>query len=137
MRTLLILFICIPLCTIAQSPDKDIIGTWQGFEGETEAIFVFNANGDAFMGNGKQLVGGKEHYIQGKKVSITFTKDTSKKPMHLDLIIAYAESKEQMIIPMIFEFIDKNTIKILGGEEQHIRPTYFNSDAIVFKRMTE
>ena len=136
MKALFLLFLCIPFLMTAQAPSKDIVGKWQGSSGLLEAVFIFKADGYAFMGDGKKLVGGKEHYIQGKRVTVTYTINTSKKPMHLDLVIANDKDAQKMIVPMIFEFVDKNNLKILGGDQQ-IRPTAFNSDAIIFKRVED
>ncbi|MCB0471985.1 MAG: hypothetical protein KDC56_02880 [Flavobacteriaceae bacterium] len=131
-----LLLFCIPLITNAQSVENDIIGKWKAFEqGGNEITFIFDKAGFAFMGYEDMLVGGESYETEaGDRMRMTYTLDTKQSPMFLDLVMESLTDDRKLIMPMIFELVDKDHLKLLG-ETENTRPKEFTEEALIFERV--
>ena len=137
MKKIVALFLfCIPLITNAQSVENDIVGKWKGIEpGGNEIFFIFDNEGYAFIGYDGMMLGGKSFETEvGEKVRMTYSLNTKVLPMHLDLLMESLTENRKMTMPMIFELVDKDHLKLLGDSESS-RPKEFNDETLVLERV--
>lgn len=134
-RFVALLLFCISLITNAQSVENDIIGKWKATNPDgVNAYFIFDKDGFAYMGDDTMMIGGKEFEMDGEKVNLTYSMNKTVSPMHLDLLVTSLLSNEMMNFPMIFEFVDKDHLRLFGNDENK-RPTAFTDRALVFERV--
>ena len=65
---------------------------------------------------------------------MTYTLDTKQSPMFLDLVMESLTDDRKLIMPMIFELVDKDHLKLLG-EAENTRPKEFTEEALIFERV--
>jgi hypothetical protein len=100
----------------ADPPVRSVVGKWRGSSEGEVLEFILEADGRADVtGNGSSF----RKELMPIRGDIIYTADLSTNPMHLDVVAIDAAGKEIRRMKMIFEFINKNTIKLR---------TLFNND---------
>jgi hypothetical protein len=126
---------CMPLNHVAISSAPSLVGTWEGISKGDVGGFVFGLDGKAdIIKNGDSI---RKQTIKDR-VSLFYSIDMSKDPMHLDIFGIDTSGKERSRLKMIFQYIDKDSIRVrigFGGD----RPDKFVSDSdkntIILKRV--
>jgi hypothetical protein len=120
--------------TLSSAPS--LAGTWEGISEGDVGGFVFGLDGKAdFIKNGESI---RKQVIKDRG-DLLYSIDTSKNPMHLDIISVDTSGKELgRRLKMIFQYIDENTIRVRMDFSGN-RPDKFISDSdkntIILKRV--
>jgi hypothetical protein len=142
MKIAALFFLLLTLCygcmsvnhgTLSSAPS--LTGTWEGISKGEVGGLVFGLDGKAdIIKNGDS---NRKQAIKGRG-SLLYSIDASKDPMHLDVFGIDTSGKEQSRLKMIFQYIDKDSIRVrigFGGN----RPDKFISDSdkdtIILKRV--
>lgn len=112
----------------------NLVGKWQGLSKGDLGAFVFMPDGKVdVIKNGKSL----RDDLQNGEDSL-YVVDTSKNPMHLDIIILNSSGKERGRLKAIFEYISSKSIRVRLSFDG-IRPDNFlnstEEDTIVLDKV--
>lgn len=131
-RLIVFLLFC-SQAAFAQQPAKEIVGTWEGVDGNDTLTFVFETEGYFTMMKSKQSFGGRSMNVKGKNMSLTYALDETQSPMHLDLILTDLETGVQNPDRMLalVSFIDDNSLKMIIGRT---RPDDIDKGFIIHRK---
>jgi uncharacterized protein (TIGR03067 family) len=105
------------------STEAELVGEWQGNYQGDEIIMEFSKDGQFKM------------IVDPDEASGTYTLDTTKDPIWIDLTIEYGEGfEENETILTILEFIDEDTLRLQNNFAGEPRPESFTEDTLTMTR---
>jgi len=117
---LLLIILVSVACT---STEGQLVGEWRGDYQGDEIIMEFSKDGQFNM------------YVDPDEAGGTYTLDTNKEPIWIDLTIDYGEGfEENETILTILEFIDKDTLRLQNNFAGEPRPESFTEDTLTMIR---
>ena len=139
MKKYLLTFIILSLVFLGQTQNDEIIGTWEGNDGDDLAQMTFDKDGYVFFTIDDETIGGPSYDLNGSEASLTYTLDLNKFPHWIDILITLNDDNTVYDVMLgILEFSDDyKEMKIcLDFGEGEGRPTSFIPDdtLIMFRR---
>lgn len=128
----IILIISVLFYSLSVSSQKyeidDLYGAWSDTSSTSGGGgFIFQSDSSWFLIMNGNITGGKNWKDGEKRFSNFYTSDFNSIPMSIDLIIKDLEKGNIKTLPGIFEFLEKEVIKIRIGFDG-IRPRDFNKE---------
>ncbi|TDE44509.1 hypothetical protein E0I26_09095 [Flavobacterium rhamnosiphilum] len=123
MKRILLLLICFTVLSFSYKniEEYNFIGKWKGTDKGKTGYIIFEKDGTASIKIGDNILGGKDYYINGKKATITYSIDTTTKPINIDFIMHSEGYEETEKLSFIAEIIDDNSFKIETVKENSPR----------------
>lgn len=121
----LVLFaLILPFGTQAETPQEKLIGAWGGIDTRgVEGGFVFQKDGGMQMIVSGEIVNADESLME-----VTWSLDSSKKPMHLDMNYLDARTRELVEgVPSIVRFMASDKIQVRIPQQSGVRPAAFTA----------
>ncbi|HEX9152000.1 MAG TPA: hypothetical protein VF842_07945 [Flavobacterium sp.] len=138
MKRILLLLICF---TVLSFSDKNIeeynfIGKWTGIDKGTTGCIIFEKDGTASIKIGDNVLGGNDYYVNGKKTTITYSIDTTVKPINIDFIMNSEGHEKNGKLSFIAEIIDANSFKFEIVKENKPR-NFSENNSMILTRIQE
>ena len=116
MKRILLLLICFTALSFTHKniEEYNFIGKWEGIDKGITGCIIFEKDGTASIKIGDDILGGKDYYINGKKATITYSIDTTTKPIHIDFIMHSEGYEIPGKLSFIAEIIDNNSFKFIS-----------------------
>ncbi len=137
MKKYVVFLLIIPILAFSlKSNEIDIVGKWTGEDKGEIGTLIFDSEGYVELEIKGKKMGGKSFDFKGTEAKITYTLDTSKKPIEIDLVLRDMSNKVIRSIFLIAEFKDKNTMKLAPPIGYEKRATEFNdTNSIILNRV--
>lgn len=122
--------------SLIQSTNNEHIGRWEGRDKGEVGFLIFDTKGYATIQAMGKTMGGEEFLIGNNAAYMTFEIDYETTPYTVDFIIQQiSDDAELARLKGIFEYLDKNTLKLALGFDGS-RPSEFGEDTdVVFERV--
>ena len=128
----LLTFLCLPQ---SQGLNDQHLGRWEGRNKGKIGFLILDEEGYATIQANGRTIGGGEFLAGNKAAYMTFEINYDTEPHEIDFVIQdIGDDSEIGRLAGIFEYLDKNTIRLALGFDG-IRPEAFSGDKdIVFER---
>lgn len=106
----------------------DIVGRWKVEDNGALGFMTFDSEGYASMEFEGKKMGGKNFLYEGKKAKMTYSLNTEKNPVKIDVIVTSENNEILRTMYGIIVFKDENNMKLAASFDSPERPTEFNDD---------
>ncbi|SHH30797.1 hypothetical protein [Winogradskyella jejuensis] len=137
--TTILLFTILVCTSFSGKKDKSYIGKWKGRDKGDVGYLTLTKDRYATFEFGGEIMGGTSYNHSGINASLKYKINTKKDPHEINFVIwDKKKAKEVGRMRGIFRMIDKDKMQMaINFTGSNTRPTDFNSDSIIFYRISE